>query len=126
MKKLFFYISILFAAAIFATCQKVETGTIYFYHISEVNASLDDSIKIKNYVSSKNIVKEQAFDESSLSACDKKAIEVFDQYAAQIKIEEIEDLTPASSFTYAVSRWKNKDNPFSGAVNIDSIVYVKP
>ncbi|MDR0872965.1 MAG: hypothetical protein LBN27_05795 [Prevotellaceae bacterium] len=125
MKKLFFYISILLAAVIFAACQKVETGTLYFYHVSEVNALPDDSIKIENYVSSKNIIKEQAFDAGSLNACDQKAIEVFDQYAAQIKIDEIKDLTPLSSFTYTVSRWKNKDNPYSGSVDVKTNTYVK-
>ncbi|GHT31607.1 hypothetical protein FACS189434_01650 [Bacteroidia bacterium] len=122
MKKIIFYISILLSAA---ACEQLETGTVYFYHVSEVNASQADSIKIKDYVRTKNIIAEQAFDEGSISTCDQKAIELFEQYAARINVEEIKDLTPASSFTYAVSRWKNKDNPYSGTVYVDSVVYVK-
>ena len=116
MKKTFIYITIFFAAAMFVKCNKASEGIIYNYSIfSSSFANNSDSIKVAEYIKPKKIVKVISIDKK-IEAADNEAIETFDKLAEKLSVAELDDLklAPATTFTFAVSRWQQPSNPYSG------------
>ena len=126
MKKIFVYIGIFCTVAIlFVKCSKqTEDGIMYNYYFNTHWANLEDSIKAENYLKPKKIAKTTVFNDN-VQNTDQQAIELFNELLSQISIAELNDLhlEPTSSFTYAVSRWQNPHNPYSGTIIIKSFTY---
>jgi len=123
MKKIFIYITLFFAASIFVKCGK-EEGIIYTYYIETSEENAEDLAKIENYLKPKKLAKTNVL-YGNVKDTDLQAIELFNEMVLKISITELNalNLKPASAFTYAVSRWKDPHNPYSGTVILESFTY---
>ena len=124
MRKVFTYIVICSAVAIFAKCEKADEGILYHYYFSTHWANLEDSIKAENCLKPKRLAKTTSF-VGNVQDTDLQAIGLFEEMASIISVDELDSLhlQPASTFTYAVSRWTEPHNPYSGTVILDSYTY---
>ena len=126
MKRIFVYITILFAATmlIFVKCGKNDEGTVYTYYFSNTYVDTEDSIKVEKYLKPKNIAKITTFN-GALENTDQQAVQLFNEMVSKISVTELDalQLKPTTTLTYAVSRWKQPSNPYSGTVIIKSFTY---